>query len=104
MAEELKINKVEVRQLRLEDYKELAQSFKRVYADKDVFWTYEQIKKLTEIFPEGQVVTVVDNKIVGCALSLIVNYDMVKGDHTYAKVTGNETFNTIIQTATYFTA
>jgi predicted amidohydrolase/ribosomal protein S18 acetylase RimI-like enzyme len=94
MAEELKINKVEVRQLRLEDYKELAQSFKRVYADKDVFWTYEQIKKLTEIFPEGQVVTVVDNKIVGCALSLIVNYDMVKGDHTYAKVTGNETFNT----------
>ena len=58
------INKVEVRQLRLDDYAELAQSFKRVYADKDVFWTYDQIKKLTEIFPEGQVVTVVDGKIV----------------------------------------
>ena len=45
-------------------------------------------------FPEGQVVTVVDDKIVGCALSIIVDYDMVKGDHTYAKVTGNETFCT----------
>lgn len=88
------INKVEVRQLRLDDYAELAQSFKRVYADKDVFWTFDQIKKLTEIFPEGQVVTVVDGKIVGCALAIIVDYNLVKGDHTYAQVTGNETFNT----------
>ena len=89
-----KINKVELRNLQIEDYAQLAQSFTRVYADKDVFWTHEQIKKLISIFPEGQIVTVVDDKIVGCALSIIVDYDMVKGDHTYAKVTGNETFNT----------
>lgn len=89
-----KINKVEVRNLQMDDYAQLAQSFTRVYADKDVFWTREQIQKLIDIFPEGQIVTVVDDKIVGCALSIIVDYDMVKGDHTYAKVTGNETFNT----------
>ena len=89
-----KINKVEVRNLQIEDYAQLSQSFKRVYADKDVFWTHEQIETLIRIFPEGQVVTVVDEKIVGCALSIIVDYDMVKGDHTYAKVTGNETFCT----------
>ena len=59
-----------------------------------MFWTREQIKKLITIFPEGQVVTVVDDKIVGCALSIIVDYDKVKNDHTYAFVTGNETFNT----------
>lgn len=35
-----------------------------------------------------------DGKIVGCALSIIVNYDDVKNDHTYAQVTGNETFDT----------
>lgn len=89
-----KINKVEVRNLQLEDYAQLSQSFTRVYADKDVFWTRAQIKKLVDIFPEGQIVTVVDDKIVGCALSIIVDYDLVKGDHTYAKVTGNETFST----------
>ena len=89
-----KINKVELRNLQIEDYAQLAQSFTRVYADKDVFWTHEQIEKLISIFPERQIVTVVDDKIVGCALSIIVDYDMVKGDHTYAKVTGNETFNT----------
>ena len=89
-----KISKVEVRKLHMDDYAQLAQSFTRVYADKDVFWTHQQIKKLIQVFPEGQIVTVVNNKIVGCALSIIVDYDLVKGDHTYAKVTGNETFST----------
>ena len=59
-----------------------------------MFWTHKQIEKLIRIFPEGQIVTVVDEKIVGCALSIIVNYDDVKNDHTYAQVTGKETFNT----------
>ena len=86
--------KVEVRNLQIEDYTQLSQSFKRVYADKDEFWTHKQIETLIRIFPEGQIVTVVDNKIVGCALSIIVNYNNVKGDHTYASVTGNETFST----------
>ena len=89
-----KINKVEVRNLQIEDYAQLSQSFKRVYADKDVFWTHEQIETLIRIFPEGQIVVVVDDVIVGSALSIIVNYEMVKGDHTYAQVTGNETFST----------
>lgn len=87
-------NKIELRNLQMEDYDQLARSFKRIYADTDVFWTHAQIKKLITIFPEGQIVIVVDERIVGCALSIIVDYDMVKGDHTYAKVTGNETFNT----------
>lgn len=89
------INKVEIRNLQKEDYDQLASSFTRVYADgSDVFWTPEQIDKLIRIFPEGQIVTVVDDKIVGCALSIIVNYNDVKNDHTYAQVTGNETFDT----------
>lgn len=90
-----KINKVQIRNLQIEDYAQLSQSFTRVYSDgSDVFWTHEQIEKLIKIFPEGQIVTVVDEKIVGCALSIIVEYDKVKNDHTYAQVTGKETFNT----------
>ncbi|WP_080905105.1 carbon-nitrogen hydrolase family protein [Parabacteroides sp. Marseille-P3160] len=95
MEPERNINKVFVRLLQIEDYNQLAQSFTRVYTDgSDVFWTYHQIETLIRIFPEGQVVTVADDKIVGCALSIIVDYNMVKGDHTYAQVTGNETFDT----------
>ena len=77
----IKINKVQIRNLQIEDYAQLSQSFTRVYSDgSDVFWTHKQIQKLINIFPEGQIVTVVDDKIVGCALSIIVDYDKVKND------------------------
>ncbi len=87
------INRVELRLLQMSDYDQLAKSFRRIYGDSDVFWTHAQIKKLITIFPEGQVVIVADDRIVGCALSIIVDYNMVKGDHTYAQVTANETFD-----------
>ena len=44
-------NQVELRNLQMEDYDQLARSFKRIYADSDVFWTHAQIKKLITIFP-----------------------------------------------------
>jgi len=90
-----RINKVTVRSLQIEDYSLLSQSFRRTYTNgSDEFWSREQIEKLIKIFPEGQIVTVADKKIVGCALSIIVDYDKVKNDHTYDSVTGHETFNT----------
>jgi len=89
------INKLQVRALQIKDYDQLSKSFTRTYTEgSDVFWSLEQIKKLIDIFPEGQIVTVVDQKIVGCALSIIVDYENVKNDHTYASVTGQETFDT----------
>ena len=76
IMDEIKINKVQIRNLQIEDYDQLAQSFTRVYSDgSDVFWTHKQIEKLIRIFPEGQIVTVVDEKIVGCALSIIERTD-----------------------------
>ena len=38
-----KINKVEVRNLQIEDYIQLSKSFIRVYSDMVVFWTHDQI-------------------------------------------------------------
>jgi predicted amidohydrolase/ribosomal protein S18 acetylase RimI-like enzyme len=95
MDPRLKINKVKIRPLQIEDYAQLAQSFTRTYTDmSDIFWSHEQIEKLIRIFPEGQIVAVVDNKLVGCALSIIVDYKRVESDHSFASVTGNETFDT----------
>ena len=46
----MKINKVQIRNLQIEDYDQLAQSFTRVYSDgSDVFWTHKQIEKLEEM-------------------------------------------------------
>lgn len=95
MSNSPKINKVEIRNLQMEDYEQLFKSFYRVYTDgSDLFWTREQIAKLIKIFPEGQIVILVDDVAVGCALSILVDYSLVKGQHTYSQVTGNETFHT----------
>lgn len=88
-----KITSLKIRPLQLNDYSQLAQSFTRAYGG-DEFWSYNQIKKLVRIFPEGQIVAVADGRIVGCALAIIVDYDKVKVDHTYANVTGQYTFDT----------
>ena len=43
----IKINKVQIRNLQIEDYVQLSQSFTRVYSDgSDVFWTREQIQSI----------------------------------------------------------
>lgn len=57
-------------------------------------WRQSDIKRLLDIFPQGQFVITVNEKVVGTALSIIVNYDDFGDDHTYMQITGDYTFNT----------
>lgn len=93
------ISKVELRNLKVEDYKELRLSMQHAYTGSDMdmdepYWGLADIKRLLKIFPEGQLVVLVDGKVVGSALSLIVDQKKATGNHTYEKITGNYTFNT----------
>ncbi|MPT36821.1 MAG: GNAT family N-acetyltransferase, partial [Flavobacterium sp.] len=89
------INKVELRNLQIEDYKELKNSMVEAYSElKEAYWQEEQIERLLEIFPEGQLVILVDDRVVGSALSLIVDNRKASATHTYEKITGNYTFST----------
>lgn len=47
-----------------------------------------------DTFPEGQLVVIVDGKVVGSALSLIIPSEVAQKNHTYEQITGNYTFNT----------
>jgi GNAT superfamily N-acetyltransferase len=58
------------------------------------YWREHQLKKLLDIFPEGQVGISVNGKIVGCALSIIVKYNRFGDQHTYQEITDNYTFDT----------
>ena len=90
-----KINKVELRNLEFEDYKQLKNSMVESYpAMADSYWRVEHIEKLLEIFPEGQLVILVDGKVVGSALSLIVDEKLVDKKHNYLQIVGNYTFST----------
>ncbi|HEU0136481.1 MAG TPA: GNAT family N-acetyltransferase, partial [Flavobacterium sp.] len=89
------INKVELRNLRIEDYKELKNSMVEAYSEmENSHWSEYHIEKLLSLFPEGQLVILVDDKVVGSALSLIVSEDLVDKNHNYAQITGNYTFST----------
>jgi predicted amidohydrolase/GNAT superfamily N-acetyltransferase len=91
----MQINKVELRNLRIEDYNELKSSMVQAYVGMEGFyWKEHQIQKLLDIFPEGQLVILVDGKVVGSALSLIVTDEQVNKNHTYVDITGKYTFST----------
>ena len=92
MAEDIKI---ELRNLKLEDYLGLKSSMMEAYPNWiGGYWEEKHIEKLLKVFPEGQLCVAVNDQIAGCALSLIVDYNKFGDNHTYQQITGNETFNT----------
>jgi hypothetical protein len=48
---------------------------KSAYMDMDEdYWDAASIKKLIKLFPEGQICVTVNEVVVGCALSIMVDY------------------------------
>ncbi|HKL71541.1 MAG TPA: bifunctional GNAT family N-acetyltransferase/carbon-nitrogen hydrolase family protein [Marinilabiliaceae bacterium] len=89
------IKNIELRNLNIEDYEELKSAMMKAYEKwPESYWREHQIQTLLDIFPMGQIGVVVDGVIVGCALSLIVKYELFGDEHTYKEITGNNTFTT----------
>ncbi|KLT69433.1 carbon-nitrogen hydrolase family protein [Flavobacterium sp. ABG] len=89
------INKVELRNLEFDDYKQLKNSMVESYPEMaNSYWRSADIKKLLSIFPEGQLVILADGVVVGSALSLIVDETLVDKRHNYNQIHGNYTFST----------
>ncbi|MBI3135882.1 MAG: bifunctional GNAT family N-acetyltransferase/carbon-nitrogen hydrolase family protein [Bacteroidetes bacterium] len=87
--------KIEVRNLRLDDYMGLRDSMTEAYKKwHGSVWAESHIKLLLSIFPEGQIVVLFNDRVVGVALSIIVNYETFGDDHTYKQITGDFTFST----------
>jgi predicted amidohydrolase/GNAT superfamily N-acetyltransferase len=88
------INNIEILNLDISHYKQLLEAMKAAYANwTGNFWSEAAIEKLIAKFPEGQFVILADDKVVGCALSIIVKYEDYGDDHTYKQITGNYTFS-----------
>ncbi len=89
------ISKVELRNLDIDDYHELKESMIQAYSNwPGAYWSEDHIQSLLKLFPEGQIAVLVDDVVVGCALSLIVDYDKFGDSHTYEEITGNYSFKT----------
>ena len=89
------IENVELKYLSIQDYKELRVAMLEAYALlPDSAWERADIKRLIDLFPEGQIVIKINGQLAGCALSIIVDYKEFEGQHTYEEVTGDYSFNT----------
>lgn len=87
--------KIEVQKLQQSNYDQLVNVMKAAYSNwGGSVWSERAIKKLLSVFPEGQLVVMADDQIVGCALSILVKYDDFGDEHTYAQITGNYSFAT----------
>ena len=89
------IEQIEIGALHIEDYRQLLEAMKASYRDwQGGYWSQGAIERLIEKFPEGQIVIKADGVVVGCGLSIIVEYKRFGDNHTYQQITGNYTFNT----------
>ncbi len=89
------ISKIELRNLQLDDYLELKNSMLESYSGmEDSYWNKNEIETLLDTFPEGQLVVLVDDIVVGSALSIIIDEKKALSSHNYEQITGYFSFNT----------
>jgi len=84
----------ELRHLKTTDYAAVKEAMLLAYPRMASYWRPEQLARLVELFPEGQFVVTVNERVVAAALSIIVTRDKFTDEHTYREVTGNYTFST----------
>ena len=92
---DMDVDNIELTYLNLDDYQELKKAMIEAYSEvEDNYWEKYEIEKMIDLFPEGQVVIKVNNKIAGCALAIIVPEKLAQRRHTYKQITGNYKFTT----------
>ncbi len=83
------------RKLNLKDYEDLKVAMEEAYQGMaGGVWSKAHIKDLLKIFPEGQLCIEVDEHVVACALSIIVDSKKTDRSHSYLEITGDYKFDT----------
>lgn len=81
---------MECRQAKISDVAEIAELEKRAWPEGGAA-TNEQISSRINIFPEGVIVAVIDNKIVGTVMGELIDFEEIMNSNgkTWAGITGN---------------
>jgi predicted amidohydrolase len=86
---------IELKYLDISYFEQMKELMQDAYASlEDSFWTKEKVELLISAFPEGQIMVLMNDKLAGIALSIIVNDKDIKGIHSYKQITGNFNFTT----------
>lgn len=87
------MTKVTVRATQPGDVDALLQLQARVYPTIAP-WQRDHLARQLAVFPEGQLVAEINQRIVGCASSLIILWDEWADEHTWHDITAAGTFST----------
>lgn len=79
-------HKLKVRNLTLTDYDDIFAIMQHAYSGMGGAWTREEILRLLDIFPDGQICIEDKGKVVGAALTLMVDYSKIEEDHSYEDI------------------
>ena len=82
-----------VRAARLEDLAAI-RALQRAAAPYAPAWTPKQLESQLHAFPEGQLVAVSEDHVVGASSSLVVRWDEYAVHHTWREITGDGSFIT----------
>lgn len=85
--------KLIIRQTRPEDIDALVRLQREVYPSITA-WHRDRVVQQIEMFPQGQLVAYYDNRLVGCASSLVIRWDEWADEHTWDEITAAGTFDT----------
>jgi predicted amidohydrolase/GNAT superfamily N-acetyltransferase len=86
-------HKLEIRNLRLDDYEDINNIMQHAYAGMGGAWTLDQYTKLLFLFPEGQICIDDKGKVVAAALSLIIDYAGLERNHSYEDIVSQGNFD-----------
>lgn len=87
MSKQLK-QEIIVRNIEYEDLQQVAALSHKCFGT-GMSLKYDHMESQLKIFPKGQICVEYDGEIVGCALSLIVNFSEYGYDHTYDEISGD---------------
>ncbi|MGV8892044.1 MAG: GNAT family N-acetyltransferase [Burkholderiaceae bacterium] len=82
-----------VRNTTLQDIDALVRLQREVYPTIPA-WQNDRVARQIELFPEGQLVAFYNDRLVGCASSLVIIWDEWMDPHTWDEVTAKGTFDT----------
>lgn len=86
-------HKLQLRNLRLEDYTDIKEIMNLVYpSSMGGAWTLEEYTAQISMFPEGQICIEDQGKVAAAALSMIIDYDEYRDPHTYEDIIGQGSF------------